>query len=233
MNIVITGASKGIGKAIAHAFAATGANLYCCARGAVNLYKMVEELQVYYPNANINAMPADVSSANGAKEFASWVIQKAGNVDVLVNNAGQFTPGTIQAEEDGVLTDLLNANLFSAYHVTRALLPTMVEAQRGHIFNICSIASVKAYSNGGSYSIAKHALKGFNDNLREEMKSQNIKVTGVYPGAVLTDSWAGFDNSSKRIMEASDIAKMIVAATTLSAQAVVEEIVLRPQLGDL
>jgi short-subunit dehydrogenase len=128
---------------------------------------------------------------------------------------------------------MMQINLYSAYHLTRALLPKMMKQQSGHIFNICSIASIKAYSNGGSYSISKFALLGFSKNLREEMMPHHIKVTAVYPGAVNTDTWGEFDNSSNRIMEAADVANMVVAAASLSAAAVVEDIVLRPLLGDL
>ena len=106
-------------------------------------------------------------------------------------------------------------------------------AKSGHIFNVCSIAGLQAYANGGSYSISKFALAGFTKNLREELKPHHVKVTAVYPGAVMTNSWGDYDNSAHRIMEAQDIATMIIAATKLSAQAVVEDIVLRPQLGDL
>jgi short-subunit dehydrogenase len=109
----------------------------------------------------------------------------------------------------------------------------MVQRGTGHIFNICSIASLQAYPNGGSYSISKFALHGFTKNLREELKPAGVKVTGVYPGAVFTDSWGDFDNSTGRIMEATDIALMVYQASQLSPQACVEEIVLRPQLGDL
>jgi NADP-dependent 3-hydroxy acid dehydrogenase YdfG len=109
----------------------------------------------------------------------------------------------------------------------------MVKQKSGHIFNVCSIAALKAYPNGGAYSISKFALHGFTINLRHEMKAHGIKVTAVHPGAVMTDSWAGFDNSQNRIMEAEDIAAMVLAATRLSIQACVEEIVIRPQLGDL
>jgi NADP-dependent 3-hydroxy acid dehydrogenase YdfG len=109
----------------------------------------------------------------------------------------------------------------------------MMERRSGHIFNLCSIASLNAYENGGAYSISKFAMYGFSKNLREEMKPYNIKVTSVHPGAVLTDSWRDYDNSSKRIMEADDIAKMIFACTQLSAAACVEDILIRPQLGDL
>jgi short-subunit dehydrogenase len=109
----------------------------------------------------------------------------------------------------------------------------MMEAKRGHIFNICSIASLQAYPNGGAYSISKFALSGFSKNLREEMKPYGIKVTGVYPGAAYTDSWSGSGVDPKRIMEANDVAQMVYATAQLSAQACVEDIVLRPQLGDL
>jgi short-subunit dehydrogenase len=98
---------------------------------------------------------------------------------------------------------------------------------------MCSIASIAAYDNGGSYSISKYAMLGFGKNLREELKPFNIKVTNVLPGAAYTDSWAGSGVDPLRIMEAQDIAKMIVAASDLSPQACVEEIILRPQLGDL
>ncbi len=109
----------------------------------------------------------------------------------------------------------------------------MMARKSGHIFNMCSVASVKAYPGGGSYSISKFALNGFSQNLRHELMPHGIKVTGVFPGAVLTDSWGNYDNTDKRIMEPSDIAEMIFAATQLSPQAVVEDIIIRPLLGDL
>jgi short-subunit dehydrogenase len=238
MNIIITGASKGIGKAIAHSFAVEGATLFLCARNEVTLYNTVAELQTAYPSCNIKAKAEDLSVKEQVKDFGEWVLAgladtSTGKIDMLINNAGNFTPGTIHQEEEGVLEQMMDVNLFSAYRLTRVLLPTMMEAKHGTIVNMCSIASLGAYANGGSYSIAKFALMGFTKNLREELKSSFIKVMGVYPGAVLTDSWGDFDNSTRRIMEASDIATMIVAASKLSPQAVVEDIILRPLLGDL
>jgi short-subunit dehydrogenase len=109
----------------------------------------------------------------------------------------------------------------------------MMEKKKGHIFNMCSIASLKAYKNGGSYSISKFALLGFTKNLREEMQLYGIKVTAVMPGAVYTDSWSGSGVSPQRIMASEDVAALINSASQLSVQAVVEEIILRPQLGDL
>ena len=231
-NVVITGASKGIGKAIAEIFAAYGHHLFLCSRGEVALYKTMEELMTKYPAAIIKAKPFDLSRKEEAKAFGAWCLEY-GVPDVLVNNAGLFEPGSVHNEPEGTLESQLAVNLYSAYHVTRSVLPWMMEKKKGHIFNMCSIASLDAYANGGAYSISKFALYGFSKNLREEMKPYNIKVTAVHPGAVLTDSWGGYDNSSKRIMEASDIAKMVYAASQLSPAACVEDIVVRPQLGDL
>jgi short-subunit dehydrogenase len=109
----------------------------------------------------------------------------------------------------------------------------MMKRKQGHIFNMCSIASLQAYANGGAYSISKFALLGFSKNLREEMKPHGIKVTAVLPGATMTASWAGSNIDPNRIMEVNDIAEMVYTSSKLSPMAVVEDIILRPQLGDL
>jgi short-subunit dehydrogenase len=232
MNVVITGASRGIGKAIAEIFAANGHNLFLCSRGEVALYKTVEELMTKYPAVTIKAKPFDLSKKEGAIAFGNWCLSVA-VPDLLVNNAGLFEPGSVHDEADGVLENQIATNLYSAYHVTRTILPKMMEKKSGHVFNMCSIAALNAYTNGGAYSISKFAMHGFSKNLREEMKPHGIKVTSIHPGAVLSDSWGNYDNSTKRIMEADDIAKLVYAFSQLSPQACVEDIVVRPQLGDL
>ncbi len=232
MIVIITGASKGLGRAIALKYAAAGYPLLVCARGNVALYNLVEEIQTNYPDTTIKAMPVDMSIKEEVIAFANWCLS-FGTPDILINNAGIFLQGSIESEDEGILETMITTNLYSAYHLTRALLPAMIENKSGHIFNICSIASLQAYSNGGSYSISKFALLGFSKNLREELKPKGIKVTSVLPGAAYTNSWSGSGIDPKRIMEADDVAKMIFAACHLSAQAVVEDIILRPQLGDL
>jgi short-subunit dehydrogenase len=233
MNVVITGASKGFGRAIAEIYAANGHNLFICSRNEVPLYKAMEELLTKYPNVKIKAKARDLSKKEEAQEFGHWLLNNAYNIDVLVNNAGRFLPGSVYNEADGVLEEMMSTNLYSAYYLTRILLPGMMKRKSGHIFNICSIASLNAYDNGGAYSISKFALHGFSKNLREELKPDNIKVTSVFPGAAYTGSWSESGIDPKRIMEARDIAAMIYAASQLSPQACVEDIVLRPQLGDL
>lgn len=234
MNVLITGASRGIGKAIAEIFAANGHAVFLSSRNEKVLTETARELQSKYPSVPVRSKAFDLVSKEQALSLAAWVREFIQAPDILVNNAGSFEPGSVYNEPEGVLESQMATNLYSAYHLTRALLPSMMKEGAGrHIFNMCSIASLKAYSNGGAYSISKFALYGFSKNLREEMKPHGIKVTAVLPGAVFTDSWEGFDNSSKRIMEAGDIAQLVYASSQLSIQACVEEIVVRPQLGDL
>ena len=237
MNIIITGASKGLGKAMALKFAASGNTLFLGARNIEQLNTTAAEIVQQYPNSKIFVFSVDVSKKEELKAFADWCLEQ-GTPDILINNAGQFLPGSIHNEAEGLLEQMITTNLYSAYHLTRMLLPKMIigakeKNQPKHIFNICSIASLQAYANGGSYSISKYALLGFSKNLREELKPHQIKVTAVMPGAAYTDSWIGSGVDEKRIMEANDVAAMVFAAAQLSPQACVEEILLRPQLGDL
>ncbi|MDQ6888809.1 MAG: SDR family oxidoreductase [Bacteroidota bacterium] len=233
MNIVISGASKGIGKAIAEKFCTAGNQLFICARNENNLEKAARELREQNPEVLVKHFAIDLAYKSGVIKFAEWISNQNNSIDILINNAGQFIPGSVYNEEEGTLEKMINANLYSAYHLTRLLLPAMMEKKNGHIFNICSIASLQAYHNGGSYSISKYALMGFSKNLREEMKPYNIKVTTVYPGAVYTSSWEGAGIEASRIMEVNDIASMVYTASHLSPQACVEDIVIRPQQGDL
>jgi short-subunit dehydrogenase len=233
MNSIITGASRGLGKAIAEKFAGAGYQLLLCSRNEEALQETMKELRAKYPAVKVEGRAFDLAEKEQARQFGQWILDTGCTIDILVNNAGQFIPGNIRDEQDGILEKMIGVNLYSAYHLTRTLLPRMIGQRKGHIFNICSIASLQAYPNGGSYGISKFALAGFSKNLREEMKPYGIKVTGLYPGAVFTDSWAGSGVDPERIMEARDIAAMVYAAAQLSPQATVEDILLRPQLGDL
>jgi short-subunit dehydrogenase len=235
MNIVITGASKGLGKAIAEVFAndKQGHSFFLCARNKAELEMTGRELKERYPRINLFTKTCDLADKISLQEFAKWIWENTDRIDILVNNAGIFFPGSVHNEEEGVLEKMMQVNVYGSYDLTRMLLPGMIKTASGHIFNICSIASLNAYKNGGAYSISKFAMYGFSKNLREEMKPHGIKVTHVLPGAAYTDSWKGSGIDPKRIMEAADIAKMIYAAAHLSPQACVEEIIIRPQLGDL
>lgn len=233
MNAVITGASRGIGKATARLFALHGYDLYLTSRNENKLLETIEEIKRDFPNISIDGKAFDLGKKQQAQLFGDWVNTNADTIDVLVNNAGNFIQGNVSDEPDGALEEMIEVNLYSVYHLTRTLLPKMIAEKAGHIFTLCSVASLGAYPNGGSYSISKFALLGFTKNLRRELQPHGIKVTAVIPGAAYTDSWKNSGVSERRLMEADDIAKAIYHATLLSPQAVVEEIIIRPQLGDL
>lgn len=181
---------------------------------------------------SVSSFNADLSQKKQVNAFADTLLDAWDHIDILVNNAGSFVPGSIYNEPEGNLEKMIELNLYAAYHLTRRVIPVMMKTHAGHIFNMCSVAALKAYAAGGSYSISKFALLGFSKNLREEMKNFGIKVTAIHPGATFTPAWEGFAEPS-RIMEVADVAHLIYAASQLSLNACVEEIVLRPQLGDL
>lgn len=233
MKIVITGASRGLGFSMAEAFAKEGHDLYLTSRNEVKLYHALESLQSRFPDQIIKAKSFDLSSKSVAIDFGNWVLGFGEAPDILINNAGSFEPGRIIDEPDGQMENMLNNNFLSAYYVTRILLPSMMKRRSGHIFNMSSIAALQAYPNGGSYSVSKFALTGFSKNLREELKPYSIKVTCIYPGAVYTDSWAATGVEANRIMKPTDIADTVVQISKLSPQAVVEDLIIRPLMGDL
>lgn len=231
--IVVTGGTKGIGRAILEKFAAEGFDTVTCSRNRPDLDTLTAALKGKYPNATTHTFVADMALKSGVAEFVKFVAELKRPVDVLVNNAGYFTPGQILTEKEGSLEDMISANLYSAYYATRGIVPEMRSRKNGHVFNICSVASFMAYPNGGSYAIAKHAMLGFSKSIREELKKDGIRVTSVMPGATKTASWANTELPDDRFMPVEDIAETVYAAYSLSKRSVVEEIIIRPQLGDI
>lgn len=230
---VITGATKGIGKAIAEKLLQQGFDVAICARTTNDLRDIHDEWERLFPERKIFVQNVDVQDKVQIKTFAKNVLDAFPKIDILVNNAGLYFPGNLATEPDDQLENLMATNLYSAYHLTRAILPTMKKHKAGHVFNICSVASLQAYPNGGAYSITKYAMLGFSDNLRYELRNDGIKVTAISPGAVWSNSWSGSGVAPERIMKTADIADMLWSAYGLSPQATVEHMVIRPQLGDL
>lgn len=230
--MVITGGTKGIGKALVDRFAAEGWPVATCSRNEDDLNALRNEVNETH-KVLIHTFKADLSKKEEVKNFVEFVCMIAKPVEILINNTGVFTPGAVLEEADGALEQMIDTNLYSAYHLTRALAPAMKQNKSGHIFNLCSVASLKAYPNGGSYSISKFALYGFSQAIREELKEHGVRVTSVLAGAVKTASWDGVDIPAERFMKPEDIAETIYTSYRLSERSVIEEVVLRPQLGDL
>jgi short-subunit dehydrogenase len=231
--LVVTGGTKGIGKAIVEKFASKGFNIITCARHSKELKQLSAEITSKYKNSKLLTFKADLSDKEETKAFITFIKEQKISVEVLINNTGTYIPGQIHKEKDGVLEQMIETNLYSAYRLSRGLVTGMIKKKQGYIFNICSTASIMPYVNGGSYCISKYALYGMTKVLREELKEYNIKVTAVLPGATKTASWDGVDLPDERFIKPADVAESIFSIYTLSPNTDVEEILIRPQLGDI
>jgi short-subunit dehydrogenase len=231
--ILITGGTKGIGRALVERFAQEGFHIITCARNEKDLKTLKLDIEQKYTFSQVFYQAVDLSIEQEVNRFISFVKGLNVEVEILVNNAGIFLPGTIHEESPATLKLTMELNVYSAYFLTKGLLPGMIKRKGGHIFNMCSTASIIPYTNGGSYCISKFALYGMTKVLREELKEHGVRVTAVLPGATLTASWEGVDLPPERFMKPEDVAQAMFTAWSLSPQAVIEELLIRPQLGDI
>ena len=233
MNAIITGSTKGIGRALVFGLLKEGWNVAVTSRTMEDLSNLQQEANDLYPDRTCHIHQVDFSKKDNTIAYAKTMESLWPEIDLVINNVGIFFPGAVHQEADDILESTMDLNLYSPYHLTRTLLPRMMKRRKGHIINICSIASIISYPNGGAYTISKFALLGFSKALREEMKPHGIKVTSVMPGATWSDSWQGADYPYERLMPPEDVAEVILSTTRLGPSSVVEEIIIRPQLGDL
>lgn len=233
MHIVVTGASQGIGRALAEAAAAAyeSARLALVSRSVDTLNDVAARCRTLGAEAEV--FPCDVTDDEAVRTTAAAILDRWGAPDVLVNNAGLFRPGGILDLDAAGFREQLEANLTSAFLVTHAFLPAMLEAGRGHLIFMASVAAIKGYPGGAAYGAAKHGLLGLARVVREETKPKGLRVTTLLPGATYTPSWEGTDLPEERFMPPEDIAQMVLDVLRLSPRSVVEEILIRPQLGDV
>ncbi len=226
MNAVVTGATKGIGRAIALKLAENGYDLAVCARSAKELDGLREALA--HTGRRVFVFTADLGLKADVLAFCDAVAGEMGSVDVLVNNAGIFYTGSVLDEDDSQFEMQLDLNLKAAYFTGKFFGKMMLKQHRGHIFNICSVASRQIIENAGSYTVTKTALLSLNDVFREELSGYNVKVTAVLPGSTWTASWEGTDIPQERFVQPEDIAEAIYGALKMSNGANVDEITIRP-----
>jgi short-subunit dehydrogenase len=231
--ILITGGTKGIGRAIVEQFAKEGFHIITCSRNENDLQKLKLYIEQSYTFSKVFYKAADLSENNSLTDFIKYVQGLHVKLDIIVNNSGLFIPGKIHEEDDQALPFMINTNLYSAYYISKAFVKDMIKRRSGHIFNMCSTASITPYINGGSYCISKYALYGMTKVLREETKEHNVRVTAILPGATLTASWEGVDLPAERFIKPEDVAMAVYNTYTMSENTVVEEILIRPQLGDI
>ncbi len=230
-TILVTGGTRGIGKAIVLKFAEAGFNIMSCGRNQDQLDALKVELDALGVQSYLET--CDVRDKTSIRSFYTNAINRFGGVDVVVNNAGVYVPGSIQDEEDDTFDLMMETNLNSTYYMCKQSIPHLKQSSKPHLFNICSTASITPYINGGTYCISKYAQYGLTKVLREELKQDGIRVTAVLPGATLTSSWSGTELPASRFIEASSVAELIFATYQVSNQAVVEDLLVRPMEGDI
>lgn len=231
--VLITGAGRGIGASIAEAFAREipDVRLALVARSEHELTEVAESCRNLGATADI--FQTDVTDDNQVNDLKDRVTETFGTPDVLINNAGSFAPGGVIEMSSADFRSQVEINLTSAFLVTHAFLGDMVKRGSGDVFFTASVASIIGYPRSVAYGAAKHGLLGMARALRAETRNFGIRVISLLPGATWTDSWATSGLPEDRFISSEDLADLVVAIHKTSGRTVVEEILIRPQQGDV
>jgi len=223
-NALITGAGKGIGRALAIALAQEGVNVGLVARTESDLQHLAEELKTF--NVQIAIATADVSSIDSVNTAVAKVKSDLGVIDILINNAGTSTFGSFMELEPARWEEIVKVNLFGVYYVTRAVLPEMIERQTGDIVNISSTAGQRGAPVTSAYSASKFGLIGLSESLMQEVRKHNIRVTTLTPSTVATDLAKELkltDGNPDKVMQPEDLAELVVSQLKLNRRVFVKE----------
>ena len=216
-NALITGAGKGIGKAVAIALAKEGVNVILMARTQSDLDEVAKEVNALgVKSLTVIADVADITSVNTAVERALGEFK---TIDILVNNAGVAAFGKFLELEPVAWENIIKVNLMGTYYVTRAVLPNMIERQTGDIINISSTAGLAGNALTSAYSASKFAVLGLTDSLIQEVRKHNIRVTALTPSTVATNMAKELnltDGNPDKVMQAEDMAELIIAQLKLN-----------------
>jgi short-subunit dehydrogenase len=232
-NAIITGATKGIGRAVSIAFAKQGINLSICSRNEEELSAFKEELHKINPQITVVTLLADCSKRGDVINFAEFTEKKLGFVDIIVNNVGMYKHVAILNDSEDSFQKQIDTNLMPAYELYRFFGKSMVSVGKGHIFNICSVAALNPIAEAGVYSVTKYALLGLNKVMRLEMQGHGVKVTAIIPGSTLTDSWKGVEVDQNTMVLPEDVASAITNILNMSAGANVDELIIKPAPGQI
>ena len=221
---LVTGAGKGIGKAIAIALAKEGVHVGLMARTEKDLLSVAEEIKALGVNAAIAT--ADVSNIADVNKAVEKIQNDLGPIQILINNAGTATFGKFLELEPEAWEAQVKVNLFGVYYVTRAVLPNMIESKAGDIINISSTAGRSGSAVTSAYSASKFGVFGLSESLMQEVRKHNIRVTALAPSTIVTDlanSANLITGDPERVMHPEDFAELIIAQLKLHPRIFVKE----------
>ena len=228
-SVVITGASRGIGKEIALHFAKESDRpLILIARNKDDL-EVTKAACEQAGASRVVYFPCDLTDEASVSQID--LPDGFPKPSILINNAGSFLLKSLQETSTDEFQKEIDVNLFSAIHMTNRFLSDLRTLDRGLIINICSVGALHGLKDSGAYSASKHALLGYTRSLREELKNTSIGVTAVNLGQTQSTSWEGSDVDPRLLIDPKDVAKLILSFTELSNRTLVEEVLVQPQHG--
>jgi NAD(P)-dependent dehydrogenase (short-subunit alcohol dehydrogenase family) len=223
---LITGASRGIGLAIARRLGQMGARLALCARNVGVLQKVVAELNA--EGIEAHGWPADVTKLDQIETLLRTARQQLGELDILVNNAGIGVFGPAHELSEADWDRVHNTNLKAVFLLSKAVAPQMIARRRGHIVNISSLAGKNVFAGGGIYCASKWGLQGLTGCMAEDLRQHGIRVSAVCPGSVHTDFSPHAGKAAERMLQPDDVAHVVAMLVTQSPTGFASEVLLRP-----
>lgn len=220
----MTGAGKGIGRAIAVALAKEGVHVGLLARTGSQLNEVADEVKALGVKAAV--VTADVADINAVNSAAAQVKQELGAVDILINNAGTGTFGKFMELEPAEWEKIIQVNLLGVYYTTRAVLPDMIERSTGDIINISSTAGQRGAAVTSAYSASKFAVMGLTESLMQEVRKHNIRVSALTPSTVVTELAQSnnlIGGDPERVMHPEDLAEFIIGQLKLNRRVFIKE----------
>jgi len=225
---LVTGGSRGIGKAIAKRLASLGAAVGICGRDEEKLMLASRELEA--TGANVLASRADVTIEADIRAFVGAAEKRLGAITILVNNAGTGGGGfgAIQEKSEAEWDLIMNTNLKSVFFVSRAVIPGMIQRRGGDIINISSLAGKNAFAGGGIYCASKWGLQGLSGCMAEDLRAHRIRVSVICPGSVATDFTGRGPKDPSKVLTADDVAHAVAMVAAQGPQSFISEVHLRP-----
>jgi len=223
---IITGASRGIGLAVAHRLGTMGAKLSLCARDAKRLESAADELRSVA--AGVFTAVVNVTHGEQIEAFVQNTEKTLGPVGILVNNAGIGYFGPTHEASEANWDSVLDTNLKSVFLASKAVAPGMIQRRTGHIINIASLAGKNAFAGGGIYCASKWGLLGLTECMAEDLRGYGIRVSAICPGSVATDFSPHGKKDVSKMLQAEDIAHAVEMIVTQAPQSFISEVLLRP-----